>query len=224
MSGSLITHLQIFGIGFSFAIAGPCLLVCTPILITYIAARRDRWPRAMVDITVFLFGRLFAYVALGAIAGISGYYLRRFAATDITPYFNLASGAISLILGVSVLVRKNTPECARKRSHNKIYDFGSILALGFLIGVSPCGPLTALLFEIALISKNAFDGAMYALSFALGTFIAGLLVVGALAGVLKGFTRNLVHSKTAGNIFKICCAALLVLFGISLIRAGAMAL
>lgn len=220
MFNDLIAYLQIFGIGFTFAIAGPCLLVCTPILLTYITGRQDKWQRALADIAIFLLGRSFAYVALGAIAGGSGFYLRQFVKSNLTPYFDLASGAISLLLGIFVFIYKDPPVCAGKRSHNKVYDFGSILGLGFLIGVNPCPPLTALLFEIALISKSASEGASYALSFGLGTFLAGLIVIGTLAGILKGFTRKMIHSKRAGLIFRIFCSILLFLFGLSLIRSG----
>ncbi|MBU0605575.1 MAG: sulfite exporter TauE/SafE family protein [Candidatus Omnitrophica bacterium] len=224
MLNDLITHLQIFGIGFTFAIAGPCLLVCTPILLTYIAGRQDKWQRALADIAIFLLGRSFAYVALGAIAGGSGFYLRQFVKSNLTPYFDLASGAISVLLGIFVLIYKDPLVCAEKGSHNKVYGFGSILGLGFLIGINPCPPLVALLFEIALISKSALEGALYALSFGLGTFLAGLIVIGTLAGILKGFTRKMIHSKRAGLIFRIFCSILLFLFGLGLIRSGIKAL
>jgi len=214
---TLITHLQVFGIGFSFGVAGPCFLVCTPILLTYIVGRQERWTEAVVDITLFLFGRLCAYVILGTLAGLSGYYLRRLSGSDIISYFNLASGALSIILGVFILFHKDIPECAHKRPHNNIYDFGSVLALGFLIGISPCVPLTALLLEIALISNNALEGASYAFSFGLGTFISGIIVVGVLAGILKGFAQKMIHSKTANLLFKALCSALLFVFGLKLI-------
>lgn len=224
MFNDLVAYLQIFGIGFTFAIAGPCLLVCAPILLTYIAGRQDNWPRAFADIAIFLFGRSFAYVALGAIAGGSGFYLRHFVKSDLTPYFDLVSGTISILLGIFVLMHKNPPVCASEISHNKVYDFGSILILGFLVGINPCPPLTALLFEIALISKSALEGASYALSFALGTFLAGLIVIGTLAGLLKGFTHKMIHSRRAGVIFRIFCSMLLFLFGFGLIRSGVKAL
>lgn len=220
MTDNLITHLQIFGIGFSFAAAGPCLLVCTPILITYIVGRQDRWQKALADIAIFLFGRLFAYVALGAIAGLSGFYLRRFIQADLVRYFNLASGLISILLGIFVFFQKKAPACASKISHNKIHDFGSILVLGLMIGISPCAPLTALLFEIALISNSTIEGASYAFSFGLGTFLAGFVVIAGLAGLLRGFARKMIHSETANNIFRISCAILLVLLGLGLMRGG----
>ncbi|MFH1189775.1 MAG: sulfite exporter TauE/SafE family protein [Candidatus Omnitrophota bacterium] len=220
MLNDLIAHLQIFGIGFTFAIAGPCLLVCAPILLTYVAARRDEWPGALVDIAIFLSGRTIAYLALGAIAGGSGFYLRRFARSELAPYFNLVSGAISILLGMFVLMYKERQACGHKISGDKAYSAGGILVLGFLAGINPCAPLVALLFEIALISKSAVGGALYALSFGAGTFLAGLITIGALAGILKGFTRKMIHSKRAGTVFRVSCAILLILFGIGIIRHG----
>lgn len=217
MLNDLITHLQIFGIGLSFAVAGPCLLICSPILITYMAARQDNWARSLIDLFVFLSGRLFAYVLLGYIAGLSGLYLRRFSESYLVRYFNLAGGIISILLGLSVLMHKYTGPCADDRARNNIHGSGGILALGFVVGISPCAPLAALLFEIALISKSALSGASYALSFGLGTLVAGFIVIGSLAGILKGFVRKMVSSKAAGDIFRVSCAILLILFGLGLI-------
>ncbi|MCX5677665.1 MAG: sulfite exporter TauE/SafE family protein [Candidatus Omnitrophica bacterium] len=224
MPDNLITHLQVFWIGFSFASYGPCLLVCMPVMITYITARQKGWGETAADITVFLSGRLFAYIILGAIAGLSGFYLRRFIETDLTPYFNLASGVISILLGIFVFMYKETKLCACNEYSGKVYNSGSLLALGFLVGISPCGPLTALLFEIALISRSAFEGASYAFSFGLGTFLAGIIVIASLTGIFKGFARKIFRSKTANSIFRISCSAILILFGLGLIRAGIKAL
>lgn len=216
MIDTFITHLQVFGIGFTFGIAGPCFLVCTPILITYIVGRGDRWGVAVIDIGLFLFGRLFAYCLLGAIAGFGGYYLRRLAESGFVTYFNLASGLLSIALGVLIFFHKETPLCAHKRAHNNIYDFGSVLALGFLVGISPCVPLTALLLEIALISRTPLDGAAYAFSFGFGTFLSGAIIIGVLAGILKGSAGRLIRSKGANLIFKTICAGLLIIFGLKI--------
>ncbi len=220
MVDNLITHFQIFGIGLSFAIAGPCLLMCTPILVTYISGKQEGSFKAFVDILVFLSGRLFAYVLLGALAGFSGAYLRGLTQSGLLPYLNVMSGVISILLGIFVLFNKPDASCAKTSHCHSIYDFGSILLLGFIIGISPCMPLTALLFEIALISKSALDGAMYALSFGLGTFIAGLIIVSAVAGLLRGIVKKLINSKEAVTIFKVICSLLLVIFGAGLIQSG----
>ncbi|MCX5666870.1 MAG: sulfite exporter TauE/SafE family protein, partial [Candidatus Omnitrophica bacterium] len=88
---------------------------------------------------------------------------------------------------------------------------------GFLIGISPCAPLLALLFDITLISKGFLDGIFYALFFGLGTFLSGLITVGVVAGLLTRVPAAFVKSKTANVIFKLACAALLIALGLGLI-------
>ena len=55
-----LTLLQLFGIGFAFGMAGPCLFSCTPILMAYIAGSNRRYKDALANIFIFLFGRLAA--------------------------------------------------------------------------------------------------------------------------------------------------------------------
>ncbi len=217
MLNTAITHIQVFGIGFSFGIAGPCFLVCTPILVTYILGRREAPARTAIDITVFLFGRLFAYIILGALAGLSGAAFRHVAESSVGSILRPLGGIISILLGLVVLVRKEEVACACKMGHNKVYDFGSLLVLGFLIGISPCPPLIALLLEIAMMSHSAFEGASYAFSFGLGTFLSGLIVIGALAGILRGIVQKLIRSKGIALFFRVACALLLILLGAGLL-------
>ena len=54
MLNSFITYLQIFGIGFSFGLIGPCFLTCTPVLLTYIAGRKKGTAEVFKDIFTFL--------------------------------------------------------------------------------------------------------------------------------------------------------------------------
>lgn len=217
MLNALLTSLQIFGIGFSFGIAGPCFLNCAPILITYIAGSKKKWTEALNDISIFLGGRLLAYIILGALAGLSGGLLRHFTNSNLILFFKPLAGIISILLGISVLKIKEPFISECKPSHNKIYNLGGLFALGFLIGISPCAPLLALLFEITLISKTAFEGMSYGASFGLGTLFSGFLVVGILTGVLNWLPARFLKSKISNFVFKITCALLLILFGLSLI-------
>ena len=217
MSNTFITHLQIFGIGFSFGIIGPCFLVCTPILITYIAGREKRWRGVFGDLFTFLSGRLVSYVILGFLAGLSSALVARFTSSNLALIFKPLGGLISILLGILVLVNKENVHDACKTSHGKVYNFGGLFTLGFIIGVTPCAPLVALLLEIALISKTALEGASYALSFGLGTFFSGLVVVGILAGILTGVAAKVLRSRTSNLIFRIACASLLILLGLGLI-------
>jgi sulfite exporter TauE/SafE len=222
MLNSAITHLQIFGIGFSFGIAGPCFIFCVPVLITYLLGRRQRLLKTLGGVLVFCVGRLAAYLVLGALAGLSGSIIRRFVGPGSGAYaINFIAGAISIALGVSILFGKgraggSCTEGAAEGAAEKACDSGGLLALGFIMGISPCGPLTTLLAEIALISKSALEGMSYAFSFGLGTLLAGLITVGAVMGIAGGVVGRFVRSKTAAGTFSVLCAALLVLLGLYL--------
>ena len=208
---TLITHVQLFGIGFGLGVAGPCLLSCTPMLVAYIAGNKKSFIEAAKEITVFMSGRLLAYIILAGLAGASGSLLRQFTGSNLTALFRPAAGAISILLGIFLIFGEGRGGCSRPASKTKNrYGAGGLFALGFTIGVAPCGPLTALLFEITLISRTALDGILYGLSFGLGTFVSGFLAAGALSGILT-------RIPIAPKIFKILCGALLILFGIGLI-------
>jgi sulfite exporter TauE/SafE len=212
-----ITFLQIFGIGFSFGIIGPCFLVCTPVLITYVVASKKEFILRLKDIVVFFFGRLLAYVSLGFLAGLSALVLRQFASSKLVLFFRPLSGIISILLGLFILMHKDDLSFACKSAQNKVYNFGSLFLLGFIVGITPCAPLVALLFEITLISKTPFTGMFYALFFGLGAFLSGLLVVGTFTGILTGVTARLLRSEKSRLIFRIICALLLILLGAGLL-------
>jgi sulfite exporter TauE/SafE len=215
---TLITCLQLFGIGFSFNIVGPCLLVCGPILLTYVTGNRKGLRASISDVLIFSFGRLSAYTGLGYLAGVSGEFLRRLSGSSFGIFFKPFAGVISVILGLIILFNNGgfaRHQCQEARGTR--YGTAGLFLLGLAQGAVPCPPLTALLFEIALMSKNAIHGAAYALAFGLGTFLSGLLVFGAISGAMSVFAKNILISKEANIVFKFSSAILLILLGISLI-------
>lgn len=214
----LITYLQLFGIGFSFGAVGPCLLVCGPIIIAYVAGRPAPWRRTITRIAIFLIGRIFAYAVLGFVAGLSASFLGRFTDPGMHIYFKLLAGIISILLGVLVFASRKASfgqSCAQKK--HKPYDLAGLLLLGFAIGMTPCVPLTVLLLEIVLISKNAFDGMFYALSFGFGTLVSSFLVIAGAVGLIKWIPAKVLRSKTSFSLLRIFCAFLLVAFGLWMI-------
>jgi len=215
MVNSIITHLQIFAVGFSFGMAGPCLLTCAPILITYVTGSKRRWRDVFKDIVTFLSGRLLAYIALGALAGLSGSILRNFTSSGISAYLKPLAGAVTIFFALIILLSRDDHECCRTSS-GELLNFGGVFGFGMLIGLSPCAPLLALLFDITLMSKGALDGALYAFSFGLGTLLSGLITIGIIAGVLTRVPAALVKSKAANMIFKVACALLLIALGVGL--------
>jgi len=208
---------QLFGIGFSFGLAGPCLLVCTPVLITYIAGKQVRLRQALVDISIFLTGRLLAYLVLGYLAGLSGLILRQFTNSSLAASLKVSGGIIIILLGIYVWLGKEPLSWACKRKASTIFNSAGLFILGFAIGVFPCAPLLALLFEITLVSKSAWGGLLYALAFGLGTFISGFIVMAVLSGIFTRLRPEIFKSGTGNLIFRTICAVLLILLGSSLI-------
>jgi threonine/homoserine/homoserine lactone efflux protein len=49
-------------------------------------------------------------------------------------------------------------------------------------------------------------------------------VISSITGILKGFALKLIRSEAVGRIFNVCCAALLVIFGVGIIRGAIKAL
>jgi cytochrome c-type biogenesis protein len=217
MSNTAFTNLELFGIGFGFGLAGPCLLVCAPVLITYVLGRQARRKQAFSDIFVFLLGRLLAYLLLGYLAGLSGVILRRFCNLSLIPFVKALGGAIIILLGIYVWLKKEPFPWLGKYKAETIFSFSSLFMLGFIMGVFPCAPLLALLLEITLISKTALNGMFYALSFGLGTLISGLLVIAGLSGILTWLPTKILKSKRSNLIFRIICALLLIWLGLNLI-------
>lgn len=231
MTSAPVTYLQIFGIGFSFGMAGPCFLTCAPILITYIAGSKTCLPASDVragrqecpaeifkDIFTFLSGRLLAYVLLGALAGLSGAVLKNFTGSSPSLYFQPLAGAVTILFAVILYTGKSGDSCANVPTVcGKMLNFGGIFAFGFLIGISPCAPLLALLFDITLMSRGSLDGIFYTFFFGLGTFLSGMITIGVIAGLLTRVPAAFVKSKTAAVIFKTMCALLLLALGLGLI-------
>lgn len=217
MSSTFITSLQLFAIGFSFAVAGPCFLTCTPILLTYVVAADKKWPKILANIFIFLSGRFLAYLILGCLAGLSSGVLNRFLSSNYSIILKPLGGLISIILGVFILFNKDSDNFFCKLAQNRMAGFGNIFILGFIVGISPCSPLIALLFEVALISKTALTGLFYLSAFGLGACLASLIIIAVLTGLLKGLSVKIFKSKTSNAAFKIICALLLILLGINII-------
>ena len=216
MADTLLTYLQLFGIGLSFGMAGPCLFFCTPIMTAYVAGAHKNFADSIKDLVLFLAGRTLAYTVLGCAAGASGSLLRHFTSSNFSALMKPIGGIISIILGIFVLLAKEGCGCASPHREGHKMP-GPLFVFGFLVGFAPCVPLTTLLFEIALISKSVLAGASYALAFGAGTLVASLVVIGVSAGIIRWVPAKLLTSEKAAFAFRAVCGILLVIFGIALI-------
>jgi cytochrome c-type biogenesis protein len=193
-------------------------LTCAPVLITYIAGSKACPAEVFKDIFTFLSGRLFAYVLLGALASLSGAALKKFTGSSLSSYLQPLAGAVTILFAVILFTGRNGASCAKAlTARGKMLNFGGIFTFGFLIGMSPCAPLLALLFNIALMSRGPLDGVFYTFFFGLGTFLSGLITIGVIAGLLTRVPAVLIRSNTANTIFRTVCALLLAALGAGLI-------
>jgi len=209
-----IALLQVFVIGFALGFTGPCLFYCLPVILSFTAGTQKGYKQSLADILVFFWGRLSAYLLLGCLAGISGMLLRKFINSSLIEYLNLLAGFISIGLGIFVLFNKKTEDGTCAKEPGRYGAFGGLFLFGFIIGVSPCAPLLALLLEIAIISKSALEGALYGLSFGLGTFISGVIIAAGFTGLLTRIPQKFRKSGGARFAFRVICALALILFGL----------
>jgi sulfite exporter TauE/SafE len=216
----LIPALQIFWIGFMLGLTGPCLFYCLPIILALSAGSSKNYNNKLSGIITFLCGRLFAYTALGFLAGVSGLVLRQFTDSRFSLHSKPVAGIISIAFGIYILFYRQEKEktCGRNRMQDLLQS-GGLLMYGFIVGISPCPPLIGLLLEIALISRNFLQGAVYGLMFGLGTFLSGFIVAAGLLGVVNRVSKKYGMPIAAHKIVNIIGALVLIAFGIYFILA-----
>jgi len=212
-----LIYLQLFVIGLSFGISGPCFLSCTPFFITYLAGRQLKWGQGLIEALIFLSARLFAYLILGYLAGLSAMLLKQLGGSVFILFLKPLGGVIIVLLGLFILLAREPACCKERFLAHKAFTYGSLFSLGFIMGILPCAPLLALLFEITIISKTAFQGMLCALSFGMGTFISGFIIIAGLSGIISWLPAKVLKSNFSLSVFRVICSLLLVLLGAGLI-------
>ena len=186
MNDTIITAVQLCGIGLGFGLGGPCLVTCLPFTLSLAVGDVAKPGAALRSLTLFLGGRLCAYLVLGAAAGLSGGLLQRFSTPDFSLRAHVLAGILSIVLSMIVawdLWKKPGPAgCAARR--RPTWAPAGLFPLGFFVGIVPCGPLASLLVSIALISKTALAGLCFAGAFGVGTCVAGATTFGVLYLIL----------------------------------------
>jgi sulfite exporter TauE/SafE len=205
----IVTSFQIFAIGAGMAAAGPCLVSCLPLILAYTWGGEGRMRLKLGSIGIYLSGRLIAYVLLGACAGLSAAALKGFTSHAVGASARLAAGLISIGLGILFIMPGERSGCPG--SHGKLAA-GSVFLAGFVTGISPCGPLLALLSEIVLISRNAWQGAWFGLAFGLGTFLSAFAVTAGFSGVIHHLSSAAPEKRR--RLLRIFCGAALIVMGI----------
>ncbi|MGD2142291.1 MAG: sulfite exporter TauE/SafE family protein [Candidatus Bathyarchaeota archaeon] len=206
--------LELFLSGLALG-TGPCLFFCFPILIPFVAGTREGWMKGLIATLIFSVSRLFAYVLLGMLTGLTGELLLRFISqTEFSLYVWIFGGLFISLLGVLILLGEGhalIPSWLPKRFTIED-DLRSLALLGFIVGITPCAPLLGVLTYIALSVESPLVGIYYALSFGLGASITTPLI---LAGIFAGGAPSLIFkTPRIHKLFKRSCGFILIILGV----------
>ena len=194
---------------------GPCLAYTAPLLLPYIGATKTGWQAGLKIGAMFSLGRLLALAILGGVATFAFSFINRLFPPYRSAYLYIVIAIFMIVLGILIILGKGFRIPVGKIVGEKILDRGteSMLLLGFLMGISPCVPLVAVLTYIACVAENIGSGILYALSFGIGASVAPI-ILGALVGIIPG---KLLKSAKLLKGFQIACGIVLILFGSHLI-------
>jgi len=204
MKISVLGELVVAGISFGI---GPCLFFCGPVLLPYLLSRGVSKSAGLKSVLLFFAGRTFAYSLLGF------YSVLLFDTALFQKYrFNKPAGAILLCLAAANFFKKSERICPFSKKN--LYDEIGIFSAGLFIGLSPCIPMLGVLTYIVAKSESPAAGAVYGLSFGIGTFVSPLLIAGFAAGYFSDWTNSC--GKVSG-IIRTVSSIILFYFGIRLI-------
>lgn len=193
-----------------------------PALFFYVSANTDNLNETIVKISILLIGRMLAYMLLGILVGFSMQKIQQFLGFLDFYGIKLLAGIIIVILGVSVWHNKpkSNDICTKNliATTNMKNDFSYLFFLGFIIGLSPCAPLIALLFEMALFVKNSLQGMLFMAAFGVGTVLSGLLVFGVMNGLFKFISHKTALSQPKfQDTYRKISAVMIIIFGFYLL-------
>ncbi len=166
---------QAFLLGLS---VGPaCLAFCAPVCAPYIASEtREGWKGSTRILALFLSGRLLGYTLVGAVIGVVGSTVLRFANPRPWGSVRLATGLMLILFGL--LSRSPAYKwCPRLPASSRSGAFAALL--GLLSGVNLCPPFAAAIAG-AVSAASAFHSLIYFWAFFAGTSFcfAPLVVLG----------------------------------------------
>ena len=204
--------LLVAGIGMGW---GPCLALSGPVLLPYIAATEESWRGGLRTSAAFSLGRLLALAILGGLATVAFASINRFFPPHRSGYLHLAVAVFIILMGALIALGRGfkVPLYHAPREHVVDNRILSTLILGFLIAISPCATLVAILTYITCVATSVVQGVVYALSFGVGTVVP-LMILGPLVGFLPG---RILRSARFLKVLRVVCGAILILFGLQLL-------
>lgn len=171
MTDAPVTFASVWLLGVALGLTA-CTVTCLPFMGSWAIGRQGGMRAVLLDTVAFLGGRLFAYTALGALAGTLGAGLVRVLSGGIG---HLAIGLASF-LGAAYLLWPRLFASGQPCQPVAGWAQGSPFLIGVSLTLIPCTPLTTLLATCAS-SHSAWGGAAYGASFGAGTLLTPMLVL-----------------------------------------------
>lgn len=189
----------------------PCLLPMLPIYLSYFAGGGERsLGRTLRGASGFVTGFTLVFVALGALAGTAGSFLR-----DHQTAVNLVSGSVVILFGLNFLgvLRLDLFRGSRRAAPASCVGFFPALLLGivFSVGWTPCvGAFLGSALMLASQQGHMAEGVLMLLAYSLGLGIPFLLSAVLIDSLKSTFDWIKRHYGVINRI----CGGLLVLLGI----------
>ena len=189
----------------------PCLLPMLPIYISYFAGGGERSTgKTLKGALGFVFGFTVVFVALGALAGTVGSFLREYQTA-----VNVVSGLIVILFGLNFLgvFKLNLFRGSRYSVNTDNVGFFSALLFGmiFSVGWTPCvGAFLGSAMMLASQQAHVIEGMLMLLAYSLGLgipFILSAVLIDYLKTAFNWIKKNY-------RVINVVSGGLLVLIGI----------
>jgi len=163
-----------------------------PFVASYIAGVGAGFRKGVAITVVFNSGRIAAYALIGAAIGLFNFVVGGPYLSAFSQYSSLAFGVVSMVIGVSILLKSRSSACScpgktTGEISSKSRIIGGIDARAFTLGLSRglvlCPPLIALLVYAATFASPA-ESISLAVLFGLGTALSPVFLLGGATGWL----------------------------------------
>ena len=172
----------------------PCLLPMLPIYISYFAGGGERTTKkTLIGVSGFVTGFTIVFVAMGALAGTLGSFLRTYSF-----WVNLICGLVVIFFGLYYMgvFNLNLFKGIHGKMEQKEMGFFSALAFGliFSIGWTPCvGALLGSALMLASQQGHVVEGMLMLLTYSLGLgipFLVSAVLIDKMKSAFNWIKRN----------------------------------
>ncbi len=189
----------------------PCLLPMLPIYVSYFAGGGERKLSKTLRCALgFVFGFTLIFVAMGALAGTLGGFLKQHQTA-----VNIVSGIVVVVFGLNFLgvLKFNLFKGSNKSMDTSNLGFFSSAIFGviFSVGWTPCvGAFLGSALMLASQQGQVMTGMLMLLSYSIGLgipFIISALLIDKLKGTFDFIKKNY-------KIINLVCGCLLIIIGV----------